>query len=115
MERGAKSKDFIHPRGLADRPICRNKALRCHWKFSPTTSAGGRSPALSGISIALGCAGRGMAGEAGNRGNRIAIMAAARDDLSGVERQFEVAVLAGLEPADARQIDQAGGGVPAQY
>src|SRR6267143_439354 len=106
MRRGAKSKDFVHPSGLGDRLKPRNKALPCQWKF-PLAWAGGRPVAgvsrLCAVIVRNRC---GIGGKLFDRGDGVAVTAAARNRLTGVERQLEISVRTCLQSADAREVDQ---------
>src|SRR6266568_7268491 len=107
MGRGAKSKDFVHPGRLGYRLKPRNKALPCQWKFprgpGPKGAWWRTVSRLCAVIVRNRC---GISSKLFDRADGVAVTAAARNRLTGVERQLEISVRTCLKSADAREIDQ---------
>src|ERR1700676_2346473 len=106
MRRGAKSKGFMHAQGLACPSRSRIKDLQCQRNLPPPGGRRGLAGDIRGWTLLPLRQGRGTGGRFFNRDDGAAIAAAARDHLTAIERQLEVAVRTWLEPGDTGQIDQ---------
>src|ERR1700730_2132589 len=105
MRRGAKSKGFMHAQGLAGPSRSRIKDLQCQRNLPPPGGWRGVGGDIRGLTLLPLRQGRGTGGRFFNRADGAAIAAAARDHLTAIERQLEVAVRTWHEPRETGQND----------